>query len=210
MAICYECAEEIEFRYIDGRRTPIHLHGGWCSGSSDSSLNKPFQTRESYTDPNARCPVCGEPVFFYQSPNGGRVFFDDLGWPWPKHSCTDNPKSQSGVVEILKTSRSKPFVNKNGDVLSVCNVTRSIEKEDFIILFINTTYHPFKEHRVKLDKNSMAKANIIISDIKDAPSFVVRSDGDFWRISFISGRRKKIINMKLQKMQFWPISARPG
>ena len=26
----------------------------------------------------------------YQSPNGGRVFFDDLGWPWPKHPCTDN------------------------------------------------------------------------------------------------------------------------
>ncbi|WP_097010311.1 hypothetical protein [Pseudodesulfovibrio profundus] len=27
-------------------------------------------------------------VFYYQSPNGGRVFFDELGPPWPKHPCT--------------------------------------------------------------------------------------------------------------------------
>ncbi|WP_426434064.1 hypothetical protein [Bradyrhizobium genosp. P] len=41
-------------------------------------------------NPNAHCPVCGSSVFFYRSPYNGRVFFDDLGWPWPKHCCTDN------------------------------------------------------------------------------------------------------------------------
>lgn len=45
----------------------------------------------SFTNPNARCPVCGDQVFFYKSASGGRVFFDDLGPPWPKHPCTDNP-----------------------------------------------------------------------------------------------------------------------
>ncbi|WP_158295518.1 cobaltochelatase CobT-related protein [Crenalkalicoccus roseus] len=45
---------------------------------------------DSYVSPNARCPVCGALVFFYQSPTGGRVFFDELGPPWPKHPCTDN------------------------------------------------------------------------------------------------------------------------
>jgi hypothetical protein len=44
----------------------------------------------SYVNPNAHCPVCGEAVFFYPSPHNGRVFFDDLGPPWPKHPCTDN------------------------------------------------------------------------------------------------------------------------
>jgi hypothetical protein len=33
--------------------------------------------------------VCGAAVFFYRSPHGGRVFFDELGIPWPKHPCTD-------------------------------------------------------------------------------------------------------------------------
>ena len=45
---------------------------------------------DSFTIPNARCPECGALVFFYQSPYGGRVFFDSLGPPWPKHPCTDN------------------------------------------------------------------------------------------------------------------------
>lgn len=35
-------------------------------------------------------------MFFYQSPFGGRVFFDDLGPPWPKHPCTDHA-SASGL-----------------------------------------------------------------------------------------------------------------
>jgi hypothetical protein len=48
-------------------------------------------TVESYTR-HTNCPVCGEPVWFYRSPYDGRVFFDDLGWPWPKHDCTDNPR----------------------------------------------------------------------------------------------------------------------
>lgn len=45
-------------------------------------------TFASYVDPWASCPACGASVFFYQSPNGGRVFFDQLGPPWPRHACT--------------------------------------------------------------------------------------------------------------------------
>jgi hypothetical protein len=44
-----------------------------------------------FVNPNADCPVCGQPVFYYQNENGSRVFFDELGPPWPKHPCTDNP-----------------------------------------------------------------------------------------------------------------------
>lgn len=55
---------------------------GWAEDSGG--------TVESYVNPNAHCPVCQAPVFFYRSPYNGRVFFDRLGWPWPKHGCTDN------------------------------------------------------------------------------------------------------------------------
>ena len=44
--------------------------------------------RHSYTLPTT-CPVCGEAVFF-MSGHGGRVFFDELGPPWPKHPCTND------------------------------------------------------------------------------------------------------------------------
>lgn len=41
-----------------------------------------------WVNPNASCPVCGASVYYYQSASGGRVFFDELGPPWPKHPCT--------------------------------------------------------------------------------------------------------------------------
>lgn len=61
-----------------------------------------FTSYSSFTIPNASCPVCGSSVYFYQSPSGGRVFFDELGPPWPKHPCTDNP---SGNVRLLNVDR---------------------------------------------------------------------------------------------------------
>lgn len=60
------------------------ISGGWAKDSGG--------TIKSYVNPNAHCPVCDAPVYFYRSPYNGRVFFDDLGWPWPKHPCTDNSR----------------------------------------------------------------------------------------------------------------------
>ncbi len=45
-----------------------------------------------FVNPNAKCPVCGDAVYFYANEHGSRVFFDELGPPWPKHPCTDNPR----------------------------------------------------------------------------------------------------------------------
>lgn len=72
------------------RRVPIPDGRGWRAG-----IASPV---ESFTVPNASCPVCRARVFYYQSPHGGRVFFDALGPPWPKHPCADNPISQREIV----------------------------------------------------------------------------------------------------------------
>ncbi|WP_416437701.1 hypothetical protein [Phnomibacter sp. MR] len=81
-----------------------HPPGCTCGWGGDGHLGKRtdgniylnglslFDTKKitSYLNPNAKCPVCGESVFFYKSEAGGRVYFDELGPPWPKHPCTDN------------------------------------------------------------------------------------------------------------------------
>lgn len=41
----------------------------------------------NFATPNASCPVCEKPVYFIDTYLGGRVFFDDLGPPWPRHLC---------------------------------------------------------------------------------------------------------------------------
>lgn len=33
--------------------------------------------------------MCDARVYYYQSDSGGRVYFDELGPPWPRHPCTD-------------------------------------------------------------------------------------------------------------------------
>jgi hypothetical protein len=80
-------------------------HLGRSSGSSRFPVSGPqtvlqsqFRLAASFTNPNANCPVCGARVYFYQSPAGGRVFFDDLGPPWPKHPCTDNSMSVGSLA----------------------------------------------------------------------------------------------------------------
>lgn len=66
---------------------------------------------ESFVNPNAKCPVCKEPVFFYQSPYGGRVFFDELGHPWLKHPCTDTSLKNLDVGLNIESNdeKSKDF-----------------------------------------------------------------------------------------------------
>ncbi len=48
-----------------------------------------------FVRPNARCPVCFAAVFYYSNSSGSSVYFDELGWPWPKHPCTDHPKCKA-------------------------------------------------------------------------------------------------------------------
>jgi hypothetical protein len=67
------------------------------------SIDREVRTRkpESLTIPNARCPVCGASVFFYQNEYGSRVFFDSLGFDWPKHPCTDNSRYSPSIRDRI-------------------------------------------------------------------------------------------------------------
>lgn len=102
MSTCDYCGEEIVFRYVDGVLRPIHLHGGWCTAATShrtyGPVSAPATPAPSYrisscaADDMCRpttCPICGERVFFVRH-NGGAVWFDELGYPWPKHACFDD------------------------------------------------------------------------------------------------------------------------
>ena len=95
-----------------------HNHPGYCTcrfcqprnltkeSHLTSDLISVVGTRHSYTIPIA-CPICGDAVFLYQSEHGGRVFFDELGPPWPKHPCTDGARAVLSTASIA-TDQSLP------------------------------------------------------------------------------------------------------
>lgn len=74
------------FRYIDGICRPLDMDNE-CSESKKcfSKLSD-----QNYCRPT-KCPKCNLKVFFIRH-NGGSVWMDSLGYPWPKHACFDKSK----------------------------------------------------------------------------------------------------------------------
>lgn len=50
---------------------PYPEHGYWCGA-------------KTY---RRKCPGCQRKAFFFSCDCGSKVFFDELGAPWPKHDC---------------------------------------------------------------------------------------------------------------------------
>lgn len=83
----------------------------------------------AYVVPNARCPVCGESVFFYANEHGSRVYFDELGDPWPKHPCMDFPDACGREVEY---DWPEPRMRPGRDAAQVSLLRRSVGLVHFV------------------------------------------------------------------------------
>jgi hypothetical protein len=138
-------------------------------------------------------------VFFYQSPFGGRVFFDDLGWPWPKHPCTDNPRAQSSTIKPLKHTAHKTFISKAGESLKLYELVKITDLEDSSFLEFRQLDQNLRVFRVSIPTEVLEASDISSKDIRKAPAFVIRFYEDHRLIEFISGRHRKIAALKVPK-----------
>ena len=71
--------------------------------------------RRSRTIPT-RCPYCGAKVFFYTDEYGSKVFFDELGPPWPKHSCSKHDADTAFATSTV-TGPVGRFVHVGGHLI---------------------------------------------------------------------------------------------
>lgn len=85
-----------------GRSTALGL--GWNPMST-------WRGHAGLSSPNALCPICGRPVFFVRPERGGAVWFDSLGWPWPKHACMDNARIGTRLREPVQAPASRLSVH---------------------------------------------------------------------------------------------------
>lgn len=88
---------------------------GKRSRSQLAALRAYSGTTAAFVNPNAKCPVCGASVFYYQNEHGSKVFFDELGPPWPKHPCENNSLYESGRTNIDGLGPSAPVVRAAGE-----------------------------------------------------------------------------------------------
>lgn len=91
---------------------------------------------ENYTNPNARCPRCYAWVYFYRSPDGGSVYFDDLGPPWPKHPCMDAGK-KSLLPGIIRNVLERPLWATEGWHPMQCDSIEIHKVYTDVIVFIS-------------------------------------------------------------------------
>lgn len=81
-----------DFWYTDGIGRKRH-----AQESSETYFDKEYKShpdlisRFKFKDltHKTNCPKCNEKVYFIRH-NGGSVWVDSLGWPWPKHQCFAN------------------------------------------------------------------------------------------------------------------------
>lgn len=222
MRKCNRCGGQITFRVVDGQTIPIHLSGG-CTGyqrgarsprsqdliATTTLLDKP----RSYLNPNAKCPVCGVKVFFFQSEDGGRVFFDDVGWPWPKHPCTDHlaahknatiysPALEPSATRLDWTANFMFFkllyLHHDGGRprLRLKEIPAGIGGV-FRAIFFNS------ERSYTFSQTAFEGAEISDRDFRTAPSFLIsKADLTASRpyIHFVSTRLGKIVSVRLKRV----------
>jgi predicted RNA-binding Zn-ribbon protein involved in translation (DUF1610 family) len=220
VAKCNRCGQQITFRKVDGKTIPIHLNGrctGGYGGRPVRYITQPVAAKEifdeprSYLNPNAKCPVCGKSVFFFQSEYGGRVFFDDVGWPWPKHPCTDHAVAQhnttiyapSGTSTGGSTDWTKNYtffklisVRLEGGrlYLRLKEITKGFM--GFFRSLISST-----ERTYSFSESNLEKADVQEGDFRKAPSFLIEKTeltSDRAIIQFICPRKGKIMRVRMR------------
>lgn len=100
MNACKNCGQEIRWRTIYGQKTPMG-----CECWDEERDRSSPASRESFTA-EVHCPKCRQLVYFIRH-NGGSVWLDELGQPWPKHPCYDNQGSTAGLDDFFKTRETK-------------------------------------------------------------------------------------------------------
>jgi len=143
---------------------------GWCFKIASPTTAAPvrrivyhrrqFSTSASFVNPNATCPVCGEQVFYYESPFGGRVFFDELGPPWPKHGCTSStPEARLGTTIQPRLSQTEPQWQGTG--WEPLRIIRRYKEDDWWVVRATTLGETERWLRLLFDAEPPLQPNMV-------------------------------------------------
>ena len=132
--------------YVDGQR----------NASSLESYSKSKQQVRSHTislvsfrsssviNRGTNCTYCGKTVYYVEH-NDGKVFFDELGWPWPIHDCRglrgEASRQRLKFSNISLTAAQQPVL---------CKIKSWIKRDEHFFAHLETMESIPLEHYVKL------------------------------------------------------------
>lgn len=93
----------------------------------------------SFTIPNSTCPICGERVFYYENSHGSKVWFDDLGPPWPIHGCFQDGYAQLPSKRNTEENKNEPLHLKNIDSVDPTYRVANPNQENAEFLLVSKT-----------------------------------------------------------------------
>jgi hypothetical protein len=168
--------------HYSGCTCPWCYHPSFATGDDAKPINFEFATRDSYTIPNARCPECDDPVFFYRSPYGGSVYFDKLGVPWPKHPCMDKGRPprrhRPDAEQDVEPRRQVPKWEREGWLPIAIHVIGNPDSKGVQGLFVREILSGLSHY---WDTSNMP------NEVKEGPAFARRTSGGEWEIDTPSG-----------------------
>ncbi len=112
----------------------------------------------------SRCSECGDLVYFVRH-NGGSVFLDELGPPWPKHGCNDASNVRywapsSDVAKLIAKFSTCPVCKV---LLNAKNVDRHVRKVH------RTTHVEPTEHLRTIKENERISPTVDIEAKREIP-----------------------------------------
>jgi hypothetical protein len=159
----------------------IHNDGN-CQGHINRklSLNHRQSIYQRFTTPE-KCDICKRDYFYWlENENGGKVCFDELGPPWPKHDCDEHrekhPKpSYQWVIEgyepCMIEGVDSQFICDHELVVHIYGLNSrrkfSLGVKNNIISFISHLHQPFycrfidNEHLLELNTYRQSGASYV-------------------------------------------------
>jgi hypothetical protein len=103
--------KNISFVTMNGMSIPIHEDGN-CPGSTGAASYGWRYSLSNYSSESfcwrTTCPIRGcYPVYFVRH-NGGSVWFNHLGQPWPKHSCFVELEIRNELLDLQAIAQGLP------------------------------------------------------------------------------------------------------
>ncbi len=160
-----------------------------------------FRAGSSSTQPNYQCKCCGAKVYFFQSSSGGKVLFDALGQPWPKHDCL-------GITYLRKKEKLNISSNEWINVSGLCATPSWKENQS---MFSGVVTSPASDKQNCLELEVMIDDPVLFKDIYiDAKSIQVAGNSLRLLILLDDGRHifKDALLSKVETFQMEDLSGK--